>query len=66
MASAFLYSHGASEARQEQGYYIGLPGYLTVLLASDFYFIFLSFDIALKIELICKFPAEFCNLRWIW
>ena len=40
-------------------------GYLTVLLASDFYFIFLCCGITLKIELSCKFPAEFCNLRWI-
>ena len=43
-----------------QRYYI-----VTVLLASDFYFIFLCCGIALKIELSCKFPAEFCNLRWI-
>ena len=46
-----------------QRYYIGFPGYLTVLLASDFYYIFLCCGIALKIELSCKFPAEFCNLR---
>ena len=39
--------------------------YLTILLASDFYYIFLCCDIALKTELSCKFPAEFCNLRWI-
>ena len=49
----------------DQRYYIGFPGYLTVLLASDFYFIFLCCGIALKIELSCKFPVEFCNLRWI-
>ena len=46
-------------------YHIGFPGYLTVLLAFDFYYIFLCYGIALKIELSCKLPAEFCNLRWI-
>ena len=44
---------------------IGLSGCLTVLFASAYYFIFLCYDIALKIELSCKFLAEFCNLRWI-
>ena len=38
---------------------------LTVLLASDFYYIFLCCSIAWKIKLSCKFPEEFCNLRWI-
>ena len=51
--------------RLNQRYYIGFPGYLTVLLASDFYYIFLCCGIALKIKFSCKFPAEFCNLRWI-
>ena len=46
----------------KQRYYIGFPGYLTVLLASDFCYIFLCCGIALKIKLSCKFPAEFCNL----
>ena len=44
---------------------IGFPRYLTVLLASDFYFIFFCCGIAFKIELSCKFPEQFCNLRWI-
>ena len=39
--------------------------YPVVLLASDFYYIFLCCGIALKIELSCKFPTEFCNLRCI-
>ena len=44
--------------------YTCFPGYLMVLLASDFYSIFLYCGIAF-IELNCKFPTEFCNLRWI-
>ena len=51
--------------KSHQRYYIWFPGYLMVLLASDFYSIFLCCGIALKIELNCKFPTEFCNLRWI-
>ena len=53
------------ESKSVQRYYIGFPGYLTVLLASDFYYVFLCCGIALKIKLSCKFPTEFCNLRWI-
>ena len=47
----------------EQIYYIEFPRYLTVLLTSDFYYIFLCYSIALKIELSYKFFAEFCNVR---
>ena len=43
----------------KQIYYIGFPGYLTVLLDSDFYFIFLCCGIVLKFELSCIFLAEF-------
>ena len=49
----------------KQRYYIGFPGYLTVLLASDFYSIFLCRGIALKTELSCTFPIEFYSRTWI-
>ena len=48
-----------------QRYYIGFSEYPTVLMASDFYYIFLYCGIALKIELRCKFTPEICNLKWI-
>ena len=49
----------------KQIYYIGFPGYRTVLLDSDVYFIFLCCGIVLKFELSCIFLAEFCDPRWI-
>ena len=49
----------------EQRYYIGFSGYLTVLIASVFYYIFIRCGFVLKIELSCKFTAEFFNPRWI-
>ena len=49
----------------EERYYIGFPGYLTVLLASDFYFMFLCCNFALKIDLNCKFLTEICYLKCI-
>ena len=35
------------------------------IIGSDFYFNFLCWDFALKIERSCKFPAELCNLSLI-
>ena len=42
---------------KHQRYYIGFPGYLTVLLASDFYYIFLCCGIGLRI--VVNFPRNF-------